>query len=131
MPDPAQPSSLVANKGNSGFFRAELVLPAGSANASEIARSVRDFAFSSNPQLNPATQFDIRIEPVRGLWEALQTQVVDVRYLGDGQEFNRFACVLHNGSVKTLGVSFGGYGLMSGLMQVQNVASVAEEELVN
>ena len=81
-----------------------------------MAQSVRAFAFSADPQLNPESEFDIRIEPIRGLWEGLQVQVTVVRCIAGGQEFSRFACVLHQGVVRTLGTSLGGYGLMSGLV---------------
>jgi len=47
-------------------------MPIGSADTSPIAQLARDFAFSSMPQLNPATEFDIRVMLVGGLWEALQ-----------------------------------------------------------
>ena len=116
IPNAAQPF-IPPNPTHHRFFRAELKLPAGCSNASEIAQSVRNFAFSSNTNLNPATEFDIRIEPVRGVWDALRVQLLVVRCLINGQEFNRFACVLHEEAVKALGESFGGYGLMCGLVQ--------------
>lgn len=125
--DPSGPWSVIAGAGqpfvplenwrSNGFYRVELPLPAGSSNASQIAQSVRAFAFASNPQLNPLTRFDIRLEPIRGLWEALQIQVAEVWCGLEGQQVNPFACVIYHGAVKVLGSSFGGYGLMSGLLQ--------------
>lgn len=117
MSDPEEPLTVAAGQGADRFFRTELLMPTGAPGALQIAQSVRGFALSSNPDLNPATQFDIRIEPVRGLWEVMQIQAVDVRYLVNGEEFNRFSGVLYSGSVRALGQSFGGYGLMSGLVQ--------------
>jgi hypothetical protein len=47
----AQPFTVLLNEGKDQFFRTVLVMPVGSANASQIAQWIRDFAFSSIPQL--------------------------------------------------------------------------------
>ncbi len=70
--------------------------------------------------MNPETEFDIRIEPIAAIWEGLRIQVLVVRCGLDGQTPNQFACVVYQGTVKTLGASIGGYGLMSGLAQGQS-----------
>jgi hypothetical protein len=51
----------------------------------EVARLVREFAFSANPKLSPKTEFRIRGLEVKGLWQQVQLQVYDVQYLIDGQ----------------------------------------------
>lgn len=107
----------VAVDGDYRYFRAALAIPSGSADAPEILRLVRNFAFSTIPKLNPKSEFDIQVIPVGGLWDALQVQIVKVRLLSDGAQFNEFAAVLRQGKVATLGISIGGHGLMSGLVQ--------------
>ena len=119
IPGVAQPF-VVANPATPQFFRTELLLPPGCPNASQMAQSIRTFAFTSKTNLNPATEFDIRIEPVRGLWDGLGVQVLIVRYLAAGEEFNRQACILHEATVRTVGQSTGGYGLMTGLVKGQS-----------
>ena len=118
--NPAQPLILPLSQGGSGFVRAIWDLPEGSPNAAQIDQSIRNFAFSTQTNLNPATVFNIRVEPVQGLWEMLQTEVVIVKETINGQFANEFAYVIHNGNAQNLGISIGGYGLMSGLMQGTN-----------
>jgi hypothetical protein len=101
-------------------FRPALMLPTGCSNALQIAHLIRTFAFSANTNLNPATEFDIQIEPIRDLWDSLAVQVMIVREAVRGGEFNRFACIIHDGTVRAIGQSIGGYGLMSGLVQGQS-----------
>jgi len=115
----AQPF-IPANPTSNQVFRTEFILPVGCSNASQIAQLVRSFYASSHTNLNPATEFDVRIEPVRDLWETLGVQVMMVRSMVGGQEGNRFGCVLYDGTVNELGHSFGGYGLMSGLVKGQS-----------
>lgn len=113
-----EPFELAPTLSKDSFFRAGMALPSGSPDAAQIAQSVRAFAFASNPGLNPSAQFEIRLAPVRGLWETMQIQVANVRCLSaDGQLFNQFACVLRGGALQTLGRSVGGHGLMSGLVR--------------
>lgn len=128
-PDPSGNWSLItgaaqpfvpADPTGSQVFRTEFILPVGCSNASQIAQLVRSFYASSHTNLNPAAEFEIRIEPVRDLWEALGIQIMKARLVVGGQEASRFGCVLYGGTVTELGRSFGGYGLMSGLVKGQS-----------
>jgi hypothetical protein len=103
--------------GEGRFFRVVLTMPGETAGTLSVGQLVRDFAFSSIPQLNPATEFEIRWVPIRGLWPALGVQVFKVRCFVDRQQFNEFDCVIRQGKLTVLGCSIGGYGLMSGVVQ--------------
>ena len=106
---------LSASEGR--FFRVVAMMPGTAASSLPVTQLVRDFAFSSIPQLNPATEFEIRWVPIKGLWQALEVQVFKVRCFVDRQQFNEFDCVIHQGKLTVLGCSIGGYGLMSGVVQ--------------
>lgn len=118
LTNPAQPLVFPLSQGGSELVRVIWDLPEGSPNASQIDEQFRNFAFSTWTNMDPATQFNIRVEPVQGLWETMQIQLMIV------PEFSswlyRYPCLLHNGKVQTIGICIGGYGLMSGLVQGTN-----------
>jgi len=84
--------------------------------AEQVERLVRDFAFSFDPNLNTNTQFHIRKLEVKGLWEELKIQVFDIEYRIRGEQFNGFVGIYHAGKITSFAPTFGGYGLMSGVM---------------
>lgn len=82
-----------------------------------VEQLVRKYAFETDPKLNPQTRFRIRPLEVNGLWEQLKLQAFNVDFLGpDGAAFNETSVLYHEGKVSHLAPSFGGYGLMSGLV---------------
>lgn len=87
---------VVANPTNR-FYRTSFALPGGGPDEAEIIQLVRDYAFSSISNLNPSIQFDIRIEPVRDLWEELGVQVCFV--FKQGSNTPKFSCFIHEGAV--------------------------------
>jgi hypothetical protein len=115
-----QPLIFPLSQGGSGLVRAIWDLPDGAPNASQIYQLVRNFAFATRTNLNPAVVFNIQVEPIQGLWETMQIEVVIVEETVDGQFGNEYACLLHEGTAQYLGISGGGWGLMSGLMQGTN-----------
>jgi hypothetical protein len=84
-------------------------------NSEQIQRLVRGFAFASAPSLNTNTEFRIRKLEVKGLWEELKLQVVNVEYLIRGQAFNECAVLFYDGKVTSLAPTIGGHGVMSGV----------------
>jgi hypothetical protein len=119
LTNPAQPLIFPTSQGGGTFVRAIWDLPEAAPNASDICQLIRNFAFSTRPGLNPAVVFNIQVEPIQGLWETMQIEVVTVVETSfDGQFVNAYACLIHKGNVQYLGIPMG--GLMSGLMQGTN-----------
>ncbi len=81
-----------------------------------VEQLVREFAFSSKPNLNTNTEFSISRFDVKDLWEAMQVEVLDIQYMIHGQSFNGFVGLYHDGKIILLAPNFGGYGLMSGMV---------------
>ena len=83
-----------------------------------VEQLVREFAFSSDPNLNTNTEFYISRFDVKDLWEAMQVEILDIQYMIRGQSFsfNGFVGLYHDGKIISLAPTIGGYGLMSGMM---------------
>jgi hypothetical protein len=82
-----------------------------------VEQLVQKYAFETTSKLNPQTRFRIRPLEVNDLWEQLELQAFNVDFLGpDGTAFNETSILYHEGKVSHLATSFGGYGLMSGLV---------------
>ncbi|HEY1789206.1 MAG TPA: hypothetical protein VGJ73_13680 [Verrucomicrobiae bacterium] len=75
------------------------------------------FVLTSIPSLN-TNNLEIKIHKmeVKGLWEELQVEAITVECLRNGQWFNGFAGIYHNGKITVIAPTFGGFGLMSGLV---------------
>ena len=64
-----------------------------------VEQLVREFAFSSKPNLNTNTEFSISRFDVKDLWEAMQVEVLDIQYMIHGQSFNGFVGLYHDGKI--------------------------------
>jgi len=82
-----------------------------------IATLIREYSSLQNPDLNPDCQLSVTEYAVQGLWDSLGVQIVKARYLGeDSTQFNEHEFICLNGAVRPFASTFGGYGLMSGLV---------------
>jgi len=83
----------------------------------QVERLVRTFAFASSPNLDTNSDFKIHKMEVKGLWEELKIEIFNVDYLStNGKWFNGYVGIYHNGKITPIAPTFGGHGLMSGLI---------------
>jgi hypothetical protein len=89
-----------------------------SPSMAKITELIQAYAFKSNPNLNPQTEFRVRETKVKGLWDAMKLRVFTLDECDSDTHtpFNQFLCVYHNGKVQWFGHAFGGSGLTSGVV---------------
>ena len=86
----------------------------------EATALVSEWAFNENPDLNPTASFDVLEYDVPDLWETLRVQLFYADYVStDGQRFNSGLWAYYQGELYSFGVTVGGHGLMSGVLQGQ------------
>ena len=77
---------------------------------------VHEFVFTGNPGFNPETSFRVRKLEIKGLWEELKIQIFYTDVVIHGELSEGFVGMYHKGQVKPIAPSFGGSGLLSGMM---------------
>lgn len=76
----------------------------------------RAFVFTSRPDLDTNTVFNIRKWEVKGLWEGLKVAVFEVQDSLNGYVFDGYVFAYHDGQIIRLANSNGAPGLFSGLV---------------
>ena len=83
-----------------------------------IGKLIKEYSLAVNPNMNPDFNLTITEYDVDGLWDSLNIQIVNAVYRSlDGTWFNEGEFICFNGTVRPFACAFGGYGLMSGVVQ--------------
>ncbi len=91
---------------------------AQSIDLAEAQSIIRTYTAKTSPELSPDYQLEIAEYKIDDLWATLQIQLYKVKYLSeDGASFRDGEFLYHEGSLMPFCKSFGGAGLMSGLVQ--------------
>jgi len=81
-----------------------------------LMEQVRKYSFAANPELNPQTTFEINHYEIDKIQEILETQVLLVKDIHDGQAFIGTLFFYRNNTLTPFAGTAGRHGLLSGLV---------------